>query len=206
MVPAGSRAGAPRMARRGTAWDSRILYGGGGGSRSDRFVWRLRIRRGADGRRACRAGASDRRHSIALPRLLALKEPSPRAHTVLRFRPAQELATRKKLNRSSSATFWHRSPAARVGRPAFSSKSGEREKGADHAGLNVAKTGPGSLSASLPRFWEGLDAQQLEALLAQTQAIGGCHRSSGGEAAVQEGARSTPVPPAGKPAPDLADL
>jgi len=83
-------------------------------------------------------------------------------------------------------------------------ESGEREKGLTML-AELAKQAQGAFSASLPRFWEGLDAQQLETLLAKLR------RSADAiarvvETAVQEGARSTPVLQPENPLPDLAGL
>ncbi len=69
----------------------------------------------------------------------------------------------------------------------------------------LAKQDQGAFSASLPRFWEGLDGQQLEALLAKLgQSADAIARVV--ETAVREGARSAPVLQPENPLPDLPGL
>ena len=88
MVSAGSRAG-PAQWRGVVRPGARVFwFGGSGRSEADRFVSRLRIRRRADGQRACRAGASDRSHPC-LPRPPGVERAStPVLTQFLRFRPA----------------------------------------------------------------------------------------------------------------------
>jgi len=95
-----------------------------------------------------------------LPRL-SVEEPSPRVTQFLRFRLLRN-GKRKKLNRSSSAT-WHRAPRRRVGAARLLRKRRAR-KGLT-CGLN-SQTGQAVFSASLPASG-GSNAQQLEALLAK---------------------------------------
>jgi tetratricopeptide (TPR) repeat protein len=135
--------------------------------------------------------------------LLALKEPSPPcSHSsygfvLLRNGNAEE--AQQEFQRDLASC-----PAARVGAARLLFESGEREKGLTML-AELAKQDQAVFSASLPRFWEGLDAQQLEALLAKLrQSADAIARVV--EAAVQEGARSTPVLQPENPLPDLAGL
>jgi len=95
-------------------------------------------------------------------------------------------------------------PAARIGIARRLFESGEREKGLS-ALAEFAKQDQGAFSAALPGFWEGLDSQQLEALLAKLgQSADDVARVV--ETAIREGVRSAPVLDLENPIPDLAGL
>ena len=95
-------------------------------------------------------------------------------------------------------------PAARVGMARLLFESGEREKGLTML-AELARQHQAGFSASLPFFWEGLDAKQLEALLAQLrQSADSTARVV--EPAVREGTRSASVLEPENPLPDLARL
>jgi tetratricopeptide (TPR) repeat protein len=135
--------------------------------------------------------------------LLALNEPPPPcSHSsygfvLLRHGNAAEAQQEFQRDLLSCA-------AARVGTARFLFESGERDKGLTML-AELAKQDQGAFSASLPRFWEGLDGQQLEALLAKLgQSADAIARVV--ETAVREGARSAPVLQPENPLPDLAGL
>ena len=95
-------------------------------------------------------------------------------------------------------------PAARVGMARLLFESGEPEKGLTML-AELAGQDQGAFSASLPCFWEGLDSQQLEALLSKLrQSANAVARAV--ETAVREGVRSTPVLRLEGPLPDLTGL
>ena len=95
-------------------------------------------------------------------------------------------------------------PAARVGMARLLFESGERSKGLAML-TDLANSDKGAFNSSLPRFWEGLDAPQLEALLAQLSQSADDIAGAVAEA-IREGARSRPAP-GPEPAPaDLATL
>ena len=96
--------------------------------------------------------------------LLALQEPPPPcSHSSYGFvllRHGNALEAQQEFQRDLASC-----PAARVGIGRLLVESGEREKGLTML-AELAKQDQRAFSAALPRFWEGLDAQQLEALLA----------------------------------------
>jgi tetratricopeptide (TPR) repeat protein len=95
-------------------------------------------------------------------------------------------------------------PAARVGTARLLFESGEHENALTML-AELARQDQGAFTASLPCFWEGLDDQQLEALLAQLrQSADAIARVV--ETHVREGARSAPVLQPEIPLPDLAGL
>jgi tetratricopeptide (TPR) repeat protein len=135
--------------------------------------------------------------------LLAFKEPPPPcSHSsygfvLLRHGNADE--AQQEFQRDLASC-----PAARVGAARLLFESGEREKGITML-AELAKQDRWVFSASLPRFWEGLDAPQLEVLLAKLrQSADAIARVV--ETAVEEGARSTPVLQPEAPLADLAGL
>lgn len=135
--------------------------------------------------------------------LLASKEPPPPcSHSSYGFvllRHGNALEAQQEFQRDLASC-----PAARVGMARLLVESGEREKGLTML-AELAKQDQRAFSAALPRFWEGLDAQQLEALLANLrQSADAIARVV--ETAVQKGVRSTPVLQPENPLPDLAGL
>ncbi len=91
-------------------------------------------------------------------------------------------------------------PAARVGLARLLFESGAREK-ALAAVADLASSDPEGLDSSLPRFWEGLDPQQLETLLGQLRQL---TSTTAGVVAtrMREGIRSAPLLEAERSIPD----
>jgi tetratricopeptide (TPR) repeat protein len=95
-------------------------------------------------------------------------------------------------------------PAARVGMARLQFESGAREKGLAIL-ADFASSGQEGFDSSLPRFWEGLDTQQLETLLAQLRQSTGI--TAGVVAArLREGVRSAPVLELERPLPELGNV
>lgn len=134
--------------------------------------------------------------------LLALKAAPPRcSHTSYGFvliRHGDPAEAEREFQRDVASC-----PAARVGMARLLFESGEREKGlamlADLASLDREE-----FDSSLPWFWEGLDAQQLETRLAQLrQSTGGM---AGAVAArLGQGVRSAPQPEPERPIPEFGN-
>lgn len=120
--------------------------------------------------------------------LLALKAAPPRcSHTsyglvLIRHGDAAEAEREFRLDLESC-------PAARVGMARLLFESGAREKALDML-TDLAKSDREGFDASLPRFWEGLDTQQLETRIEQLR------QSAGDMAGVVSARLREPVPSA----------
>ena len=95
-------------------------------------------------------------------------------------------------------------PAARIGMARLVFESGARERGLAML-AELANSDQEGFDSSLPRFWEGLDAQQLETRLAQLR------QSTGPMAGVvsarlSEGVRSAPELEPGRPIPEFRNV
>ncbi len=135
--------------------------------------------------------------------LLASKDPPPpcshSSYGLVLLRHGDAAEAQQEFQRDLASC-----PAARVGTARLLFDGGEREKGlamlAELAGRDQR-----AFRASLPGFWEGLDGQQLDALLAKLgQSADAIARVV--ETAVREGVRSAPVLQPENPPPDLAGL
>lgn len=94
-------------------------------------------------------------------------------------------------------------PAAGVGMARLLFESGAREKGLAML-AELANSDQGGFDSSLPRFWEGLDAQQLETRLAQLRQSTGV--TAGAVAAhLREGVRSAPLLEPERPIPEFGN-
>lgn len=98
-------------------------------------------------------------------------------------------------------------PAARVGMARLQFESGAREKGLARL-ADFASSDQEGFDSSLPRFWEGLDTQQIETLLAQLRQSTGI-MADVVAARLRAGVRSAPVLEPERPVPEsgnVADL
>lgn len=95
-------------------------------------------------------------------------------------------------------------PAAGVGMARALFESGAREKGLAML-ADLASSDQAEFDSSLPRFWEGLDAQQLETRLAQLRQSTGL---MGGvvSARLGEGVRSAPLLEPERPIPEFGNV
>ena len=94
-------------------------------------------------------------------------------------------------------------PAARVGMARLLFESGEREKGLAML-ADLASADREGFESSLPRFWEGLDMQQLATRLAALRESSGTIADAV-LARVREGAVSAPLAEPERPVPELRD-
>lgn len=132
--------------------------------------------------------------------LLALEGPPPRcsrtSYGFVLIRHGNTAEAQQQFQRDDASC-----PAARVGMARLVFESGERNKGLAML-AELAKQDQRTFSAALPRFWEGLDAQQLEALLVQlSQSADGIAEAAA--EAIRAGPGSKPTP---GPEPASADL
>ena len=138
--------------------------------------------------------------------LLALNAPPPRcSHASYGFallRHGSPAEAEQEFRRDQSSCS-----AARIGMARLAYENGHREKGLA-ALVDLANSDPEGFDAALPRFWEGLDTERLEARLAElrqsTSSVAGVV-----SARIRAGARSTAVLEPEPQVPDsgnLADL